>query len=286
MRAHSLCVIACFLALLAVSGCTPKNDQPDPVQPNPGRTTAPDDQPDDPDGTTQPATPTDPLPAENGDAGEQTGSEPADNTQPTDEPVTTIKPVEPAETDLVEQTPRDLELDPADVKPNYTTDSGRGAPSLADQHRPAAWILIDGQEGEFVDREGLPMLQWVINEPVCQTPTFEVVVYEDLVGELADLKFLLESIELVEPGLKVKWAMRALPGFTPEAGVEYSLTAPGANWGLRDMIQKVERAEADPLPPGRYMICAAVRGTKSMETGCLACSEFTVVADTSDAGEE
>ena len=78
---------------------------------------------------------------------------------------------------------------------NPTTLAGRGQPSLDDKARPAAWVYVDGQAGKFIERDGEPLTQWVVEGPVCASPTFRVEGYEPLLGNPMDFKCVLQAID-------------------------------------------------------------------------------------------
>ena len=161
---------------------------------------------------------------------------------------------------------------------NPTTRAGRGEPSLSDIERPAAWIFIDGQEGRYTERDGHRQLQWVIDRPVSNSPTFQVEVFEPLLGTPRDVKYLIKSAEA--EGLDIAYAVSAYDGqFVP--GRQYKLLVPGEgflirNWHSGDVVREI-----GPLPPGTYLIAATV---SNRETGkeTAAVTYFTVA----DGAEE
>jgi len=77
---------------------------------------------------------------------------------------------------------------------NPTSLAKRGEPSLTDQFRPAAWIYLDGKDGSFTDKDGQRHLEWVIEQPVSNAPTFRVEVYEPLLGGADEFSAVIETI--------------------------------------------------------------------------------------------
>ncbi len=163
--------------------------------------------------------------------------------------------------------------EPYTASNNPTTLAGRGAPDLEDDKRPAAWVFIDGIGGHFIDVEGRPQVQWVIDGKVCSTPTFQVEVYEDLLGKATDFKCVLKSLDTDDGPGETYFGIAAKEGRF-SAGKEYSLVAPGEDFVVRDATH-TEINEIGPLAPGEYMLAA---GVKNGETGkeALAITYFTV----------
>lgn len=148
---------------------------------------------------------------------------------------------------------------------NPTTNSGRGAPSLDSAERPAAWILVDGKQGEFVNRNGFPQLQWVIQQPVSATPTFRVEVFEPLVRQPSEFRYMIKSIEGNDD---IAYAVSASGGsFVP--GKQYFLLEPGSeftirNWSTGDTVRRIS-----PLPQGTYLLAASIRSGNGQETAAV-----------------
>lgn len=155
---------------------------------------------------------------------------------------------------------------------NPTTLDGRGEPSLEDQNRPAAWIFVDGKSGRFVEKNGEPMMQWIIDEPVSPTPTFRVEVYEPLLGKADGFKSLLQSSTQAEED-KPTYAIRAESAFAP--GREYSLTKPGEEFIILTYPAGDLVSEIAPLEPGQYAFAATIENT-SADKETLAITYFTV----------
>jgi len=156
---------------------------------------------------------------------------------------------------------------------NPTAVAGRGQPSLEDGYRPAAWIYINDQGGTFLEREGNPQVQWIIEKPVGPSPTFRVEGYEPLLGRPKDFNCLIDTLE-AKDGSKVAYAVAANPG-TFEVGRAYSLLQPGNNFVIRNRATGDVLTEIASLGPGTYLIVA---GVKNLEMGreALAVTSFTV----------
>ncbi len=159
---------------------------------------------------------------------------------------------------------------------NPTTNAGRGIPSVDDQFRQAAWIFMDGKGGEFVEENGQPRIEWVINDAVGRTPTFRVEAYTPLVGTPRDFNCLLRSLDNND-GPDIYYGIQAAPG-TFELGKEYSLLSPGKGFVIRNGFTRDEVSKIDPLPPGRYMITGGI-GAPDSDKRVLAVSYFTVADD-------
>ncbi len=157
---------------------------------------------------------------------------------------------------------------------NPTTNAGRGAPSVDDHFRQAAWIFMDGKGGEFIDNEGKPQIEWVITDAVSRTPSFRVETFEPLVGAPKDFNCLLRSLD-DNDGPDIYYGIQAAPG-TFEVGKEYSLLNPGEGFVIRNGFTRDEVSRIDPLPPGRYMITGGI-GAPTSDKRVLAVSHFTVV---------
>jgi len=159
---------------------------------------------------------------------------------------------------------------------NPTTLAGRGQPSLDDKARPAAWVYVDGQAGKFIERDGEPLTQWVVEGPVCASPTFRVEGYEPLLGNPMDFKCVLQAIDS-SGGSTVVYGISVSEGkFTP--GREYPLLNPGDDFVIRNGLTGDIVKEIAPLAPGTYAI---VGGLENRATGkrALAVSYFTVGED-------
>jgi hypothetical protein len=162
-------------------------------------------------------------------------------------------------------------------KPTFTTSnnptksSGRGEPSLDQPERPAAWILVDDHQGSFMERDGHPQLQWIIDKAVTPTPTFRVEVYEPLLGNKpTKFNYLLKALSA--EGGEVTYAVSAKNGaFT--LGRQYLLLNPGDDFVIRNWTTGDEVRQIAPLPPGTYVLAATV-GAAGKETAAV--TEFRV----------
>ncbi len=156
---------------------------------------------------------------------------------------------------------------------NPTALAGRGAPTLDEADRPAAWIYMDGKAGKFSDRDGRRMIEWVISQTVGSTPTFRVEAYEPLVGDARDFKCILRNIDSTE-GTQFSYGITAAAG-SFALGQDYSVVNPGDNFTIRNGLTGDMVREIAPLAPGKYAITA---GAKNSQTGkeALAVTYFTV----------
>ncbi len=156
---------------------------------------------------------------------------------------------------------------------NPTTDAGRGEPSIDDQFRPAAWVLVDGTSGTFVQRDGRDQLEWMIEGTVSSTPTFRVEVIESIAGKPKDFSCLLRARS--DSGeADVYYAIASEEG-SFELGKEYSLLKPGSGFVIRNGFTRDVVAEIPPLAPGNYLITGAI-GKAGTGKRVLAVSHFTV----------
>ena len=144
------------------------------------------------------------------------------------------------------------------VTSNPTTLAGRGEPSLDDIHRPAAWIFVDGQEGKFIEHDGNPQVQWMIDGPVSTSPIFRVEAFEPLLGAPKDLACTLDTVDSAD-GSAIAYAIKADEG-TFQLGRDYALLQPG---------------DIAPLAQGIYLFAAGVKNAKTKKEG-LAITYFTV----------
>jgi len=156
---------------------------------------------------------------------------------------------------------------------NPTTDAGRGEPTIDDQFRPAAWVLVDGRSGTFVERDGREQLEWMIEGTVSSTPTFRVEVLESIAGRPKDFSCLLRTVSSSD-GSDIYYGIEAKEG-TFEIGKDYSLLNPGDGFVIRNGLTRDVVAEIAPLAPGEYLIASAV-GKANSGTRALAVSHFTV----------
>lgn len=156
---------------------------------------------------------------------------------------------------------------------NPTTTAGRGEPSLDDAQRPAAWLMIDGSDGKFTERDGNNLIQWVIEKPASDEPTFRVEGYEPLMGDARDFKCVLRSVDSTE-GTDFLYGIAAKPG-TFQTGRDYSLLNPGDDFVIRNGWTGDVVREIAPLPAGTYAIAA---GLENASTGkkAAAVTYFTV----------
>ena len=128
---------------------------------------------------------------------------------------------------------------------NPTTDAGRGEPSIDDQFRPAAWVLVGGKSGTFVQRDGRDQLEWMIEGTVSSNPTFRVEVVESVAGTPRDFSCLLRTVTS-EGGSDVYYGIEAKEG-TFELGKDYSLLNPGDGFVIRNGLTRDVVAEIAPL---------------------------------------
>jgi hypothetical protein len=157
---------------------------------------------------------------------------------------------------------------------NPTVVSGRGAPSLDDVMRPAAWVLIDGYEGEYIEVDGNPHVEWVIDAPVSSTPTFRAEVATELLATPTDFKCALKSRDDAGDGpVRVYYGIAAEEG-TFQVGKNYSLVAPGKNFVIRNAAGDIVE-EIGPLPAGDYLVAAGIKNTET-DKEALAITYFTV----------
>ncbi len=159
------------------------------------------------------------------------------------------------------------------AKNNPTTLAGRGDPSLDDQFRPAAWIYIDGKAGHFVEKDGSPQIQWVIEEPVSRTPTFRAEAFPPLLGTPTGFRCIIQTLQ-TEGGPAAVYSYRADDG-SFEVGKEYSLVNPGGNFSVRNRMTGDDVSEIPPLVPGKYLLAAGLRNEET-GTDALAITHFTV----------
>jgi len=195
------------------------------------------------------------------------------------EPVTPHEPAEPTET--TKPAKPDKPVEPAPIVDNPTTRAGRGAPDLEDPARPAAWLYVDGYAGHFIDKDGMPQIQWIIEEPVVAQPTLRLEVYESLLGHPTTVRFFLQDVpdeETGEPaGTPIRFAFASEEG-TFQTGREYDLCNLGEGFIVRKNPKTEDEMIVDriaPLPPGPYLIAAAIESEVSDLKG-LAVTYFTV----------
>jgi len=147
------------------------------------------------------------------------------------------------------------------VSHNPTTLAGRGTPSLDDQFRPAAWILVDGHEGQYTAVDGHPHLEWVIGKHVSTTPTFRVEVFPPLLGKPDGFKAVLQSIQ-TQDGTSLVYGIAADAGsFTP--GATYNLLNPGPNFTIRNLMTGDVVQKIGALPPGKYAFAGGIRNEQT-----------------------
>ncbi len=156
---------------------------------------------------------------------------------------------------------------------NPTTLAGRGEPSIDDERCPSAWVFIDGHDGHFIEKEGVPQVQLVIEEPVSPSPTFRVEAFEEVLGTPKDFKCVLYTYESID-GSTVGYGIAAEDGEF-QTGHDYSLLNPGQEFIIRLAGTDELISEIDPLAPGSYVMTAKV---ENRETGVetLAVTYFTV----------
>ena len=144
---------------------------------------------------------------------------------------------------------------------NPTTLAGRGTPSLDDQFRPAAWILLDGHEGRYGEVDGNPHLEWVIDEPVSASPTFRVEVFPPLLGTPDGFKAVLQSVETADGSQLVYGLSAGDAMFVP--GKTYSLLSPGSGFTVRNLMTGETLPSIPSLPRGRYALAGGIKNSKT-----------------------
>jgi hypothetical protein len=156
---------------------------------------------------------------------------------------------------------------------NPTTNGGRGAPTLDDFFAPAAWIYVDGMAGMYLEQDGNPQVQWVIEAPTNSMPTFRAEAFAPLVGDARDFACTVDTVDSAD-GSTVAYAIKADEG-TFRLGQTYSLCQPGSNFTIRNRMTGDVVTEIAPLTPGTYVIAGSV---KNLQTGkeALAITYFTV----------
>lgn len=181
----------------------------------------------------------------------------------------TLKEERPPRSPVRIESPRSVYT--ADYNP--TVSAGRGAPSLDDPYRPAAWVLIDGREGRFVNPQGRPQVQWTIDGSVRPEPTFRVEALPGMLGAARSFQGVLQSYQPAD-GAGVIYSIKAEEG-SFELGREYSLLAPGPDFVIVDRHSNATVAEIPPLPPGTYGLAVEIRNNEA-DKEALAVSYFTV----------
>lgn len=159
---------------------------------------------------------------------------------------------------------------------NPTTDAGRGEPSLDDQFRPAAWVLVDGHSGKFVENDGQARLEWMIDGDTSSHPSFRVEALESVVGSPKDFSCLLRTVSSAG-GSDIYYAIKAKEG-TFQVGKDYSLLDPGKDFVIRNGLTRDVVEQIAPLPPGQYLLASAI-GAPNSGKRVLAVSHFTVAGD-------
>lgn len=145
-------------------------------------------------------------------------------------------------------------------------------PTLQDEFRPAAWVLIDGMEGTFTEVDGNPQLQWIVEDTVSSSPTFRVEAFEPIMGSPTVFRCALRTIEAVD-GSNITYGIASQEGEF-QVGRDYSLVSPGNGFVIRtatgDIVDGIS-----PLAAGRYFLVASVNNPESDKTA-LAVTAFTV----------
>ncbi|MFQ5463292.1 MAG: hypothetical protein ACE5E5_11785 [Phycisphaerae bacterium] len=176
----------------------------------------------------------------------------------------------------------DAPAEDLEVVDNPTTAAGRGTPKLDSLLAHAAWIYIDEQEGQYIEKDGQPQIQWTIYGPVSRNPTFRVEAYKPLLGEPHDFQCALQTYESYD-GSSMVYAIKAKAG-TFEVGKVYSLLEPGENFTI---IDKKARTTVDRIPllaPGVYGLVGGVSNSETKKEA-MAITYFTVGAEEKPAGE-
>ena len=170
------------------------------------------------------------------------------------------------------QGPTKLPDAPYTANNNPTTLAGRGAPDLEDGFRPAAWVFVDGLSGNYIEVDGHPHVEWIIDKPVSSTPMFQVEVCEPLLGKPANFSCALKSRDAQDQPTGIYYGIAAKEGKF-KVSTEYSLLNPGGSFVIRDATGDVID-EIAPLAPGKYLIAAAVENPDVKKV--LAITYFTV----------
>ncbi len=166
---------------------------------------------------------------------------------------------------------------------NPTTTAGRGTPQLDSLLAHAAWIYVDEQEGQYIEKDGQPQIQWTIYGPVSRNPTFRVEAYKPLLGEPHDFQCALQTYESYD-GSTVVYAIKAEAG-TFEAGKVYSLLEPGENFTIIDKKARETIGRIPLLAPGVYGIVGGISNAETKKDA-MAITYFTVGADEKTAAGE
>jgi len=132
---------------------------------------------------------------------------------------------------------------------------------------------MDGKEGRFREKDGIPLLQWWTDGAVSDSPTFRVEVFEPLLGNPRDFSCALQTYGSKD-GSNIVYGIKAKEGMF-RVGHEYSLLNPGSEFIIQDKISGLVITEIPKLAPGMYGLAA---GIKNEETGAqgLAVTYFTV----------
>ena len=181
-------------------------------------------------------------------------------------PVNTASPV----SQIRNPAPRRTTFDAAN---NPTARAGRGEPSLNDRFRLGSWIYVDGRDGAFIERDGKPQVEWVIDGAVSSSPTFRGEAYEPLLGRPRDFSCTLDTVESAD-GSKIAYSIKAVTG-TFETGHDYPLLRPGTDFVVRNRVTGDVVSEIAPLVTGTYMIAAGVKNLDASTEG-VAITYFTV----------
>lgn len=160
-----------------------------------------------------------------------------------------------------------------DAANNPTAQADRGAPSLTDRFRLGSWIYVDGRDGAFVERDGKPQVEWVIDGSVSSSPTFRVEAYEPLLGTPRDFSCTLDTVESAD-GSTIAYSIKAVTG-TFKTGHDYPLLHPGKDFVVRNRLTGDVVSEIAPLVRGQYMIAAGVKNLAASTEG-VAITYFTV----------
>jgi len=158
---------------------------------------------------------------------------------------------------------------------NSTVKMGRGKPSMNNLSQPSAWILIDGNTGEYRnDAQGQPLTPWYITTPTSSTPTFRVDVHKPLLGEAVDFQCIVQSQDMSDKTTAIAYGLKVKDGtFTP--GQAYNLLSPGENFVLRKAATNDIITKAEPLADGDYVIAATLTNRENGQS-TVAISYFTV----------
>ena len=125
----------------------------------------------------------------------------------------------------------------------------------------------------FIESNGKPQVEWVIDGFVSSSPTFRVEAYEPLLGTPRDFSCTLDTVKSAD-GSKIAYSIKAVTG-TFKTGHDYPLLRPGKDFVVRNRTTGDVVSEIAPLVTGQYMIAAGVKNLDASTEG-VAITYFTV----------